>query len=309
MAIRRGPIPSDSFTIIDNRWLRDCGLSWKAKGLLSYIASHSPGHALTMEQIFAEATDGPDSVRSGLKELEDHGYLVRTRVHDERGRVVGTDFELSWPGNPYPGKPATGPDQQEQDETAGQIHTGKSEVGKSSTKKTTSPLEDQKKTPSASQRGTRLPENWMPSDETKEWVRGKVPVALYNRAGVELDKFRFYWLAKTGKDATKLNWDLTFRKWMLNAADRYGSSPTSGDPSGAQFKNSEEQAIERKKIRTARSRVLDALMEQGRTFDQAKAEIESLTDEDFLKLVAPSSATGYIDGDVIDSAQRPEVES
>jgi hypothetical protein len=88
--------------------------------------------------------------------------------------------------------------------------------------------------------------------------------------------------------------------------------PVSGPPAAPrapQFKNSEEQAIERRRVRHARAKVLDELMAQGLTFDEAKERIEGATDEDYLKLVAPSTVAGYIDGDVIDSTQRPEVES
>lgn len=90
------------------------------------------------------------------------------------------------------------------------------------------------KKPSATPRGTRIPEDWAPSNELKAWCQSKLPAELYQRAGTELTKFRNYWLAKTGKDATKLDWNRTFQNWMINASERYGSSPTSPAPAGAQ---------------------------------------------------------------------------
>jgi len=35
----------------------------------------------------------------------------------------------------------------------------------------------------------------------------------------ETEKFRNYWRAKTGQSATKLDWEATWRNWMLKAAD------------------------------------------------------------------------------------------
>ena len=47
MSIKRAHIPADGYAIIANHWLRDPRLSWKAKGLLAYIASHDKGYQLS----------------------------------------------------------------------------------------------------------------------------------------------------------------------------------------------------------------------------------------------------------------------
>ena len=39
-----------------------------------------------------------------------------------------------------------------------------------------------------------------------------------SQAMTEFDKFRDYWNAKAGKDATKLDWPATWRNWLRNAA-------------------------------------------------------------------------------------------
>lgn len=138
MAIYRGVLPSDGFTVVPNAWVRDRRLSYKAKGILVYIASHSAGYALTQEQIAAEAADGKDAVRAGLAELEAVGYLTRTRRRDpETGRLSGTDYYLGDPpaGLPTVGKPDSGPDLAEQDVSAGGDQGGFSNVGESAPKK------------------------------------------------------------------------------------------------------------------------------------------------------------------------------
>lgn len=139
MAILRGMLPTDSFTIISNAWLRDSALSWKAKGLLAYISSHAAGHSLTSEQIVAEGTDGKDAVRAGLVELEERGYLRRVQQRGDGGKITGTDYLLQEPdvGKTSAGKPAPGSDQGEHDVSAGGDQCGKSSAGQPAGKKTT----------------------------------------------------------------------------------------------------------------------------------------------------------------------------
>jgi hypothetical protein len=36
----------------------------------------------------------------------------------------------------------------------------------------------------------------------------------------ETEKFINYWTAKSGRDATKLDWVLTWKNWIINAAER-----------------------------------------------------------------------------------------
>jgi hypothetical protein len=49
-----------------------------------------------------------------------------------------------------------------------------------------------------------------------EWARVHTP----NVGRAETDKFRDYWSAKAGKDATKLDWVATWRNWMREAEQR-----------------------------------------------------------------------------------------
>ena len=66
-------------------------------------------------------------------------------------------------------------------------------------------------------RGTRLPDDWQPSPALVAYVRSECPT-VDGRA--ETENFRDYWHAKSGKDATKRDWDATFRRWMRTARDR-----------------------------------------------------------------------------------------
>lgn len=74
----------------------------------------------------------------------------------------------------------------------------------------------------AQKRGTRLPDDWRPSDHDRAWTLERLTPA---DASLELEKFRNFWQAKTGKDATKLDWGKTWRNWVLNARPNGRASP------------------------------------------------------------------------------------
>lgn len=74
-------------------------------------------------------------------------------------------------------------------------------------------------------RGTRLPDEWMPSPEVVAQMR-------YDHPHVDLKaehaKFVDYWHGRAGKDARKADWNATWRNWIRRAAEqnqRNGHSP------------------------------------------------------------------------------------
>lgn len=94
MGIIRGQISSDGFTIVPNHWLRDPRLSFKAKGILAYVASHRADYDLTLKQMIAESREKRDAIHTGLRELVDAGYLAVERRRDEGGRLRETDYRI-----------------------------------------------------------------------------------------------------------------------------------------------------------------------------------------------------------------------
>lgn len=62
-------------------------------------------------------------------------------------------------------------------------------------------------------RASRLPPTWSPAPDP---VTHGLPEA---RVASELDKFRDYWHAKAGKDATKRDWQATWRNWVRKAIE------------------------------------------------------------------------------------------
>ncbi|MBB5663240.1 hypothetical protein GGE68_001416 [Rhizobium leguminosarum] len=67
---------------------------------------------------------------------------------------------------------------------------------------------------SETKRGTRLPADWaLPAG----WGRWAVGEGFEEKSiRIEADKFRDFWCSKAGKDATKLDWEATWRNWMRN---------------------------------------------------------------------------------------------
>lgn len=74
---------------------------------------------------------------------------------------------------------------------------------------------------STAKRGTRLPADWKPSLEDERAARelGLDPARV-------AAKFRDFWHAKTGKDATKLDWSATWRNWCRRDAEQGTGSVT-----------------------------------------------------------------------------------
>jgi len=99
--IFRGKLEFENqFTQIHNAWVRDSKLSYKAKGLLTYLLSHEIGYTITIGQIIRESNDGRQAVRSALEELIQAGYLETKRTTDQRGYNAGLAYYIKDPVKP-----------------------------------------------------------------------------------------------------------------------------------------------------------------------------------------------------------------
>jgi len=86
------------FTQIPNALLNDSVLSFKAKGIFSYLLSKPDGWQFFTADIEKHGKEGRDAILSGLHELEEHGYLKREQLN-ENGRFGNTVFHLQFPEN------------------------------------------------------------------------------------------------------------------------------------------------------------------------------------------------------------------
>lgn len=90
--ILRGPRPSDDYTTIHTPALADGTLSFKARGVLAYLLSRPAGSEVSPNALAKSGTDGERAVTSGLKELTDAGYLIRTEAGLEITDTKGVGF-------------------------------------------------------------------------------------------------------------------------------------------------------------------------------------------------------------------------
>ena len=86
---------------------------------------------------------------------------------------------------------------------------------------------DTARAPRGQRRASRLPASFVP-----DWDFAAGLGFGSAEAAIEFDKFRDYWTAKAGRNATKLDWAATWRNWMRNAG-RPALPPRASGPPGA----------------------------------------------------------------------------
>ena len=91
------------YTVMSNHHLRNTDLSLKAKGLLSLMLSLPEEWDYTAKGLARICKDGVDSICAGVRELEDHGYVVRERVRNANGQLGAIEYTiLEQPRPPEP---------------------------------------------------------------------------------------------------------------------------------------------------------------------------------------------------------------
>lgn len=85
---------SRDYTVLSNHIFKDRTLSAKAKGLLAEMLSLPENWDYTLKGLTFLFSDGLDSVRQGIKELEEHGYVVRERKRDVKGRLGEMEYVI-----------------------------------------------------------------------------------------------------------------------------------------------------------------------------------------------------------------------
>lgn len=82
-----------NYTCMSNYHFQDKTLSLKAKGLLSLMLSLPDTWDYSVSGLATLSTDGETSVRTAVKELEEHNYLQRTPVRED-GRIVDWEYDI-----------------------------------------------------------------------------------------------------------------------------------------------------------------------------------------------------------------------
>ncbi len=262
----------------------------------------------------AEETDlSENTVRKALKGLADHGALVAGAPrYDDRGGQLPTVYRLVFgqlvapPQNLNPpGSTVEGEGVQK--DTPGGVP--KSEPNQEP------PTKNPDTKPSASQRGTRLPDDWKPSAKLGEWLLSKLPEGQWSDHSRQwaihcTEKFTLYWHSKAGAAGRHLDWDKTWQRWMLTELERYrpAAAGLKTPPAGGQFKTSVEKNADRHERAMVRAHLVEAVMEQGATFDQAVALVDpELKRREALGEVIRMDACpviSYIEGGLIETTRE-----
>ena len=158
------------YTVMSNHHLKDRTLTLKSKGLLSMMLSLPDEWNYTTRGLAAICREGVDSIGAALKELENHGYIRRTQLRDEKGKITDTEYVIyempqceppSSPGTPLPGtaKPYTeNPDMGVPDtaepctENPAQLNTNQTKTDLSSTE-LSNPIQSNPPTPTGARMG------------------------------------------------------------------------------------------------------------------------------------------------------------
>ena len=77
-----------NYSVISNEFIRRKDLSWKAKGILTYILTLPDDWIININEIMTHATEGEKAFRSGWKELKDAGYVNRYPVRDKETNKI-----------------------------------------------------------------------------------------------------------------------------------------------------------------------------------------------------------------------------
>ena len=93
------------YTVMSNHHLRNKDLSLKAKGLLSQMLSLPEDWDFTLKGLSLINREQIDAIRAAVRELEQAGYIVRSRERDGQGRLRGADYLIYEQSQPAPDSP------------------------------------------------------------------------------------------------------------------------------------------------------------------------------------------------------------
>lgn len=84
---------NSNYSTISNVFLNDERLSWKAKGILTWLFSRPDNWQIFLKDLQTRSKDGRDSTNAGLDELIECGYIERIAIR-EKGIFKGYDYTV-----------------------------------------------------------------------------------------------------------------------------------------------------------------------------------------------------------------------
>lgn len=82
-----------NYTNMSNYHFYDKTLSWKAKGILSNMLSLPDDWDYSLAGLATLTSDGMSATRTAIKELEEHGYLIRRPIR-ENGKIKDWEYVI-----------------------------------------------------------------------------------------------------------------------------------------------------------------------------------------------------------------------
>lgn len=82
------------YTVMANHHLKNRELTLKAKGLMSVMLSLPDNWDYTLVGLSRISREGVDAIREAIKELEHAGYVIRSRIRNEKGQLTDTEYVI-----------------------------------------------------------------------------------------------------------------------------------------------------------------------------------------------------------------------
>lgn len=85
---------ANNFVVMPKNIINDQNLSWRAKGIMSYLLAQADSWQFYQAEICKHSKDGLDSLAIGIQELEIYGYIFLDRIRDNTGKYIGREWNV-----------------------------------------------------------------------------------------------------------------------------------------------------------------------------------------------------------------------
>ena len=100
MAVMR-VVKNKDYSTVHNGFINNKNLSFKAKGILLYFLSKPDNWEFYLQEMAKNSKDGVESIKAGISELENLGYIHKSLKRSDNGKLSGgydyTVYEIPQP--------------------------------------------------------------------------------------------------------------------------------------------------------------------------------------------------------------------
>lgn len=82
------------YVMMNRAFLKDDCLSWRAKGILSYLLSLPDDWQVYEQELAKHSANGLKDLKSGIRELMALGYVQRSKIRGDKGRYNGWEYHI-----------------------------------------------------------------------------------------------------------------------------------------------------------------------------------------------------------------------